>query len=750
MPQDDLHKFSADRPVEIIENDLLGRSGFAIDLAEAIMSWHGADSLVIALHGEWGSGKTSIKNMAMSVLKKRQNNIVIEFSPWEWAAQDKISASFFNEIASSLGQIDNSKTGKKIAALLKRYGRYLNTGEEVVNGLTQSLPYLFAIVIPLGIGASYFQNDNFRIISAAIIGVLGLWAAFLKWGNKFINAISGNISAALKDAELSINELRTRIVAALKTKARPIIIVMDDLDRLTSDQIKMVIQLVKANSGFPNVVFLLLFQRDIVEDKLNDGNQSGRDYLEKIIQVPFDIPAIEISTIHKLLFRNLDQIVNTSDSAAKMFENGYWANVFYGGLSGYFDNLRSVYRFCSTLSFHFHLLRGRSRFEVNPVDLIAIECIRLFEPDVYLEISRLKNVLTKSSSTRGESKDQTRATLDAIFAKAHKNPEMLKELIKRLFPTIEWAMGGTHYYPDIQSSWLRQARICHPSMFDRYFQFTIPVGEISISDLKEMVEYSGDSGKFTERISALNSAGLAKVALSQFESFVKEIPRENGVAFMKALFEIGDIVDNESEGFFEFSANLHAVRIVIAFLRGIEEQNERDKIVIEAFNDSFALSVIEQLLQSEESRRAKQGETEIIFSDDAFDLLKNRFVDKINIVSSAQNVVFLKCKYFNSIVYRWARWGDPEKVSSWLEDQIKTTTGVIALLNAFVRKTKSFSAGDYVSKTNLYIKKDEINNFIPIAKVADAIQKINRQELDASEIALLALFEAETVNPDRI
>ena len=55
---------------------------------------------------------------------------------------------------------------------------------------------------------------------------------------------------------------------------------MDDLDRLTTSQLRMVFQLIKANLEFPNVVFLLLFQRDLVEDKLNDGAQLGRDYLE--------------------------------------------------------------------------------------------------------------------------------------------------------------------------------------------------------------------------------------------------------------------------------------------------------------------------------------------------------------------------------------------------------------------------------------------------------------------------------------
>ncbi|WP_442878434.1 P-loop NTPase fold protein, partial [Cetobacterium sp.] len=47
--------------------------------------------------------------------------------------------------------------------------------------------------------------------------------------------------------------------------------------------------LIKANTDFPNVIFLLLFQKDIVEKKLSDSTQSGENYLEKIIQIPFTI-----------------------------------------------------------------------------------------------------------------------------------------------------------------------------------------------------------------------------------------------------------------------------------------------------------------------------------------------------------------------------------------------------------------------------------------------------------------------------
>ncbi|MBJ6923182.1 P-loop NTPase fold protein, partial [Vibrio cholerae] len=84
-----------------------------------------------ALHGDWGSGKSSIKNMALSRLEEISEDKpdVIESSPWEWAAQDKIPASFFQEISKSIGRTDKSKSGKKLAATLKKYGLYLNTGE---------------------------------------------------------------------------------------------------------------------------------------------------------------------------------------------------------------------------------------------------------------------------------------------------------------------------------------------------------------------------------------------------------------------------------------------------------------------------------------------------------------------------------------------------------------------------------------------------------------------------------------------
>ena len=58
-----------DKPIDKAEDDLLSRNDFAIKLARSISSWQNKESWVIALTGEWGSGKTSVKNLVVNELE---------------------------------------------------------------------------------------------------------------------------------------------------------------------------------------------------------------------------------------------------------------------------------------------------------------------------------------------------------------------------------------------------------------------------------------------------------------------------------------------------------------------------------------------------------------------------------------------------------------------------------------------------------------------------------------------------------
>ena len=69
------------------------------------MDWKEEESLVIAIYDEWGSGKSSVINLAIESIKgSEQENkpTVIEFNPWFFSEEGSLGEHFFNEIAKEL------------------------------------------------------------------------------------------------------------------------------------------------------------------------------------------------------------------------------------------------------------------------------------------------------------------------------------------------------------------------------------------------------------------------------------------------------------------------------------------------------------------------------------------------------------------------------------------------------------------------------------------------------------------------
>ena len=80
--------FKADQSIQSAKEDKLNRTSFAHSLAEAILDYEERESLVLGLFGEWGSGKTSILNLALeqiaSISERKSNKekpIIVRFNP---------------------------------------------------------------------------------------------------------------------------------------------------------------------------------------------------------------------------------------------------------------------------------------------------------------------------------------------------------------------------------------------------------------------------------------------------------------------------------------------------------------------------------------------------------------------------------------------------------------------------------------------------------------------------------------------
>ena len=149
------YPFAADRPINSGSEDLLGRAKFAASLGRAIKSWRGKDSLVLALYGPWGSGKSSVKNLVFESLRASPPDCpsILEFNPWQLANQNQITEAFFSEIGTALGRADTTKNASRLAAKFYAYGRYLSTGRFAVNGIKRFLITVLIVIGLLGLGS---------------------------------------------------------------------------------------------------------------------------------------------------------------------------------------------------------------------------------------------------------------------------------------------------------------------------------------------------------------------------------------------------------------------------------------------------------------------------------------------------------------------------------------------------------------------------------------------------------------------
>ena len=94
--------FKPDQPIQSYKEDILGRTSFARSFGDAILNYKGTDSIVLGLFGAWGSGKTSIINMALehigSFYQDKTDDdkpIIIKFNPWNCSDQNQLVSQFF-------------------------------------------------------------------------------------------------------------------------------------------------------------------------------------------------------------------------------------------------------------------------------------------------------------------------------------------------------------------------------------------------------------------------------------------------------------------------------------------------------------------------------------------------------------------------------------------------------------------------------------------------------------------------------
>lgn len=659
---------SADRPSSNPQDDLFGHAPFAESLANSICRYPGNDGLVLALYGPWGSGKSTVLSYVRHFLEQRpeaEQPAIVTFNPWWFSGQENLARAF-------LGQMQAALPAKN--AKFKKLGDLLGDFAEGVGGLI----------------------DLSGMTGGAGSKIGKLVGMITKRKPKDVPALKSEISKILRDAQ-------TRIL-----------VIIDDIDRLTPEETRQLFTVIKALADFPNVVYLLAFDREVAAQAIEQqSGMPGERYLEKIIQVPFELPPVDRVALRAALFKRLDEILG--DTSDGLFDQSYWTNAFHDGIDPLIQVPRDVVRFTNTLAVTYPAVRG----EVNPVDFIALEALRVFLPSLY-DVIR-----TNQDKFSGHSRDNRYDSDQRAIAAFHEQwaqalPELLrsstKALLERIFPKI----GQMGYGADWLAQWRRALRVCHPDAFPTYFRMTVPPGAVRRSEMLALLSLAetpaalGDALVQATSVKRPDGLSKARALLERLMDHVAEdIPDAHIPVFIGVLLDIGDslVLDSDERGSFDFGNESRVTRVVYHLLRRVD-RTQRHALLKSAIAQGRALGVQRYLIAAlfDETKKEAESGKEAFVDASTIDDLKACWLDGLK-TKLSQNELLAHLK-LPRLLAAWCLWGDPAEAKTWCEAATSSNDGLLAFLPKFCSHTRSQTMGDWAVRLQPRLNPTSLERYV--------------------------------------
>lgn len=687
-------KLSSDIPVTDPAQDAYGFAGFAKNVSKAIRETPSPQGLVMAINGPWGSGKSSLLNLIKFELKKVDGNdcpIIIDFNPWWFNGRDQLAAQFL----SLFGRTLRNELGGllKIGELMAEYSGALSK----------------AVALSTGI----------------------------PWIDVPVNALL----KLLKRKPREVPQLKEEISKLLRGSPRRILFVVDDLDRLTPEETREVFKVVKALADFPNVIYLLSFDKVEVAKALSSSlGIDGGAYLEKIVQASFALPAVGSNRLQRKLFNDLDHIVEAFPSAE--FDSTYWGNVYFDGLSYFITKPRDIVRVINALAVTYPPVAG----EVNPVDYIALEFLRVFQPAAYSTIRDNKDMFVGVLDRVGGRDDITAFHQSWLMSLNERDRAPVTALVKRIFPKVESAIGRMGYGRDFLPVWRKALRACSPELFDIYFQFGVPDDHLTQAELMKLLEMSSDLPVLVETLKAATRATRAD-GRSKARDYVDrltqlagdEITVRQSERFVEAIFASDEDLlgpKDASGGMMSIPNSWRMMWLMSRLLERIPEGDRAgllQRCIREGHSYSVMVNVVGRLVEAL-ADPTKKHDWMAGIPEDLVGAMKTSVVERID---AANLHTLFASEDADLVLFNWSRWNAQATVRAKLLPVLDDASLLERLLPRFLKTGSSYAWGDRVSKTTYHLDPQALERYFDLDELLVRVEAL-LPKLKAGSLASIA------------
>lgn len=630
--------FSHGSPIEDFSQDELHREPYARGLAEALVSYSEPDSIVVGLDGAWGIGKTSVLNLVVKAMGDRawaSAPIVVRFNPWYFSDHENLLRQFFRALSNRLTQPDLAKSHKEAADKIKLFADLLDSVSDD---------------LPLG---------------------------FLRFLAKLVATLfhfKSKVEHQKADKASSLDALKEQISSHLVEGQRRVIVVIDDIDRLTKSEIRLMFRLVKAVADFRYVSYVMAFDDGRVRKALQ--KVGGVDFLDKIVNVPLTVPTLTGVQVQRLVVNRLNRFAEAHQEYT--WNDNQRVTHIADFIKKTFRTIRHLERMVNVLNFNAALLKT----EVDYVDLISLMALRAILPDAYTFVrdNRAYLLHTPQSRIDKEGSDKVAKTAINSFLKKQLNAEPLSDLLAVMFPRFDDLMnrhmgrnnGDEH-------SWNRERRICSTKSFDAYFTIDVPEGDISADRFRTIITSPTDESLSTNLRSLIGEGNDAILAfLERLVDHVEDTSvLENARPIVKVLLNLGDSFPNDMSGFpFKLDGGTLVIQLVYQITKRIPDENERFDILKDAVASATeslhapatTISVEDQAHGRFEDKKRPRDPSQELVTDEHLDELET--IMRAKIQSWADDGRLASHSSLPFILFRWRNWSNQETLEQYVLRQL--------------------------------------------------------------------------------
>jgi hypothetical protein len=383
-------------------------------------------------------------------------------------------------------------------------------------------------------------------------------------------------------------------------------------------------KLLRGVTEFPQFTYVCAFDRNALVDTLrgNDKNQSREKvghFLEKFF--PDDIPLPKIDEAHlaaeleKRFYAICDRNDLIADPAERQQFKDQFRSLWATTLKGYFSNLRRVKLFTNRLTRSLPLVGA----EVNLMDFVLLEIVRMMKPVLYEEIFRDARYfmfpqwrfITWLQVVSPDDKDAQRRRVsyfDELFRGLARPPEGIAlALLKEIFPTVDAYLAGGDIPGSIandQEKALLQRRIYHPEFFPRYFLFSVPSDLFGEKELTDFIAAMNDKKDVAQCVSVFKAkyGELQELPmkrwdfLSHVRTSLKRFSTAPKHALPVAISHLSaQLEEAEAAGSFDAMTGIRIVFGAINQLDGtVDAQILLEETIRDAASDFFATRVLNE------------------------------------------------------------------------------------------------------------------------------------------------------------